>query len=438
MGELNPPSNIEIEAALLGALLINPVGIENVKQILTPEDFYDPIHRRIYTSMLDLHAQQKPVDYLTLAEYLSETNALDEIGGIDFLASLATVPPTALHLDSYARIVADLALRRRVLGAASQIAQLAFDQNLPLETILQSSEQVLAEAWRGRESHRIVGIRQATEQFIKKLQAQREHKDKHIIRSGFISLDAVIAGFQEGNLIVVAGRPGTGKTTFLLNLAYHAAVVQRRRVLFWSLEMSIPQLTYRLLARASGIPVDNIRSGTIDEEDLPRLHEFARTLSDAAIFLDERANLSPRQAYNIAASLRKQEGLDLVIIDYLQLMQSDEERENRVLEIGDITIALKRIAAELGIPVIVGSQVSRAVEQRADKRPLLSDLKESGTIEQDADLVLMLYREEIYQEDTPKKGLVDVIVAKHRMGDLGSVVLHFDPGSATFSDISTS
>lgn len=438
MGELNPPSNIEIEAALLGALLINPVGIENVKQILTPEDFYDPIHRRIYTSMLDLHAQQKPVDYLTLAEYLSETNALDEIGGIDFLASLATVPPTALHLDSYARIVADLALRRRVLGAASQIAQLAFDQNLPLETILQSSEQVLAEAWRGRESHRIVGIRQATEQFIKKLQAQREHKDNHIIRSGFISLDAVIAGFQEGNLIVVAGRPGTGKTTFLLNLAYHAAVVQRRRVLFWSLEMSIPQLTYRLLARASGIPVDNIRSGTIDEEDLPRLHEFARTLSDAAIFLDERANLSPRQAYNIAASLRKQEGLDLVIIDYLQLMQSDEERENRVLEIGDITIALKRIAAELGIPVIVGSQVSRAVEQRADKRPLLSDLKESGTIEQDADLVLMLYREEIYQEDTPKKGLVDVIVAKHRMGDLGSVVLHFDPGSATFSDISTS
>jgi replicative DNA helicase len=422
-----PPSNVEAEEAVLGALLIDPAAIVAVASTLSPEDFLRPAHRRIYAAMLDLYVRRQAVDYLTTLSELERAGHLDEAGGAVYLTELIERVPTAAHVEHYARLVERASVLRRLIRAAGQIAQLAYrDQAENVEELIDRAERILFSVSQLRLERDLTPISHLLDEYFQQIEHIHAHRGQLIgTASGFYDLDRVLGGLQPSDLIIVAGRPGMGKTSWLLSLAARVALDQKAVVALFSLEMSAEQLVQRLIASETGVSSHRLRQGQMSDDEFPLVTEAIGRLAEAPIFIDDSAGVTAFELRTKARRLHAEHPLGLVVVDYLQLMSAGVRVENRVQEISLISRSLKALARELKVPVVAASQLSRAVEARAEHKPQLSDLRESGSIEQDADVVLFIYRDEIYNPHTPKKNIAEVSVAKHRNGPLGSVELGF-------------
>ena len=461
--ERQTPSNVEAEQAVIGSLLLDPEAITKIAAFLRAQDFYLEKHRWIYETILDLHEQRDPIDFLSVITGLEQRERLDNAGGSAYLMSLLNSVPTAAHVEHYARLVEQTAVQRRLLDASAQIATIAFDGDEDVDQQIARAEQLIFDVAQRRLTQELIPIKRAVGQWIDRIDTLREHQGEMFgIQSGFADLDKVLGGLQRSDLIIVAGRPGSGKTSFALSIAYNAALQKHRRIAIFSLEMSAQQLVERLIAQvadtvASELPGDyerlridsqNLRLGNINDEQLHVLARASGMLSEAEIFIDESSLVTPIEIRGKARRLKAEMGgLDLIIVDYLQLMSDRAGRsENRVQEMSNISRQLKFLARELDVPVVALSQLSRAVEARTDKRPQLSDLRESGSIEQDADVVVMLFREKSYyptldawQRSHPNKPypehIAEIIVAKHRHGPTTEFNMFFDEKRAKFKDL---
>jgi replicative DNA helicase len=429
------PQNVEAEEAVLGSLLIDSEAIFRVSPFLKPDDFYIVKNGWIYDAILSLHERRQPADFVTVCDELENRGQLEEVGGAAYISSLINVVPTAIHAEAYGHIVERTALRRRLISAASQIAGFAYEEDQNVDEVIDRSEAVLFSISQRRVSRDLVPIRQVLADYYDRIAYLYEHRGEPLgIPTGFIDLDKLLGGMQRSDLIIVAARPGVGKTSMLLAMALTAARRFKQKVAVFSLEMSNEQLVQRLMSSETGIDSQRLRLGDLEETEWPKFVEAAGRLSDTMLFIDDTPGISALQLRTKARRLHAEFGLDLIMVDYLQLMSGDFRAENRVQEISYISRALKGLARELGVPVVAASQLSRAVEQRHDKRPILSDLRESGSIEQDADVVMFIYRDEMYNADTELKNIADIIVAKHRHGPTGVVQLFFRKQLAQFVD----
>lgn len=435
MADVLPPHSVEAEEATLGSLLIDPTAIPRVAAFLRPEDFYIVKNGWVYKAILALGDK---ADLLTVAAELARQNLLEEVGGESYLAQLTTAVPTALNVETYAHLVEDLALRRRLIQSASEIARLAYDQTTPVPQVIEKSEASLFSVSDQRMAGQMAPIRKAIDEFFERVEYLHEHRDEPLgIPSGYPDLDKLTGGLQKGDLIIVAARPGVGKTSLMLNIGYHAAFRHRQRVAIFSLEMSNEQLVQRFVASETGIDSQRLRIGDLKDEEWASLTRVCMQMSDLYVFLDDTPSLSPLDLRVKSRRIYQEYGLDLIIVDYLQLMQAEMggRSDNRVQEISYISRSLKSIARELKVPVLAGSQLSRLVEQRSDKRPMLSDLRESGSIEQDSDIVMFIYRDEIYNPDTEFKNIAEINVAKNRNGPTGKATLFFDKRLTSFKNL---
>jgi replicative DNA helicase len=431
-----PPQNIEAEQACLGSLLIDREAIIRVAPFLRAEDFYRESHARIYQAVLDLFEQRQPADFVTLCNTLEGRGQLDAVGGPAYVTSLINAVPTSIHVEHYGHIVETAALRRRLIDAAGQIARLAFEEDRELEEVIDRSEAILFEVTERRESKDLVRLRQLVNSYYDRLEYLQQHRDELVgLPSGFIDLDKLLGGFQPSDLVIVAGRPGTGKTSFALNIAQSAAARNNAVVAFFTLEMSGQQLVQRMISSETGIDSRRLMVADIYDLEWERFLKASGDLSETLIFVDDTPSPTPLEIRSKCRRLAAEYDLDLVVIDYLQLMSGGTRVENRQQEISYISRSLKGLARELRVPVMALSQLSRAVEARQDKRPILSDLRESGSIEQDADVVMFIYRDELYDELTDRRNIADIIVAKHRSGPTGQVALRFAKEQTRFSDL---
>ncbi|QSJ16322.1 replicative DNA helicase [Nostoc sp. UHCC 0702] len=433
-----PPQNIEAEEAILGGILLDPEAISRVSDRLVPEAFYISAHKEIYQAALRLHAQGKPTDLLSVTSWLADNDILARIGGRNKLATLVDRTVSAVNIDALAGLVMDKFLRRRLIKAGNEIVHLGYETESELPTVLDQAEQKVFGVTQERPQSGFVHIGDTlvnTFQDIEKRSEASEGIALPGLSSGFYDLDSMTSGFQRSDLIIVAARPSMGKTAFCLNLAHNIASYYKLPVAIFSLEMSKEQLVQRLLASESRIESTYLRSGRISQTQWEPLSRAIDILSEMPIFIDDTPNITVTQMRSQARRLQAEHGseLGLIVIDYLQLMEG--AGDNRVQEISKITRGIKGLARELRVPIIALSQLSRGVESRTNKRPMLSDLRESGSIEQDADIVMMLYREEYYSSDTPDRGIAEVIVAKHRNGPTGTVKLLFDPQLTQFRNL---
>ncbi|GHO49162.1 replicative DNA helicase [Ktedonospora formicarum] len=437
------PQNIDAETSVLGSILIDPDAMEHIVGILRAEDFYRDVHQTIYIAMEQLFAQQTPADFVTLCDALEQQNQLDEIGGESYILSLVNHVPTSGNLLHYAHIVARTSVLRRLIHAGSQIVAEAYeDQEEDVTTTLERAEQQIFEVsqryTQGTQS--ASHVRELLVGYLDRLTQASYQQGMTGVPTGFKDLDCLTNGLHSSDLIIVAARPAVGKTSFALSLAYHASVHHRRNVGIFSLEMSKEQLMQRLLAIDAGIDQQHLRAGLIEDDEWERIATSMSTLSEAGIWIDDTANLSPLQLRSKARRWIADHHIDLIIIDYLQLMEaggSDGRKgENRTQLVSLISRSLKTLARELNVPILALAQLSRAVEARASKVPQLSDLRESGSIEADADMVLLLYRDELYNPETTRPNTADVLIAKHRHGPVGEVVLTFDKRQTRFRDFS--
>ncbi|NPA27157.1 MAG: replicative DNA helicase [Chloroflexi bacterium] len=434
-----PLVNLEAERALLAALLFNPEIFHEVARIVQASDFGLPAHRYIWQAIQTLVNDAGSFDLTTLAHELARRGVLEKIGGSAYLAELLSYEALSIHAPQYARIIADLSLRRRLRDAASEIVRLAYQKDLSADEALAEAEKRLFAVSARRYEKELVPLEKVLEDLVKDLERRAEQQDLGGIPTGFAKLDQLLKGLQRSDLIIVAGRPGMGKTAFLISLARHAAQ-QHKRVALFSLEMSNEQVAQRLLSQETGISASRFREPyrlTSDEWGL--LVEAVERLSALPIYLDDTPVLTPTQLRVKCRRLQHLYGLDIIFVDYLQLMHSGRRSESRVQEVSYISRSLKQLARDLNIPVVAAAQLSRAVEHRQDKKPMLADLRESGALEQDADVVMFLYRPGVYarEEEKPppdEPDLTKVIVAKHRNGPVGEVDLLFIPTLAYFRD----
>jgi replicative DNA helicase len=430
------PANPEAEEAVLGSLLIDPDAVIKVASFLEPDDFYREKNAWIYQAILDLHERREPADFVTLVDELERRDQIQQIGGTAYITSLINSVPTAVHVEHYAHIVERTATLRRLIGAASQIAALAYEEAEDVNEVVDRAEQLVFNVSERRIRHDLTPVRQIMHGVVDRLDYLHRHKGDLLgVPSGFSKLDKLLGGFQKSDLIILAARPGVGKTSLALNVAVNAAKRYGQRVAFFSLEMSSEQLVQRLLSAETGINQQKLRLGEIAEDEWPMLMEAAGVLSETLLFIDDTPAVSALELRTKARRLQAEHGLDMLIVDYLQLMRSDSRNENRVQEISYISRSLKGLARELEVPLIALSQLSRAVESRSDHRPVLSDLRESGAIEQDADIVMFIYREDMVKENSERKNIADVIVAKHRNGPTDTVPLYFDKTLTRFADL---
>lgn len=430
-----PPHNIPAEQSVLGSLLIDRDAIIRVASYVRADDFYIRANGTIYQAILDLYNRREPTDFVTLSDELERRSVLDDIGGIGYLSSLLNTVPTAVHVEYYGRIVERTSTLRRLIDAGTQIVGIGYQDAVETEEALDSAEQTLFAISQKRQTKDFQSISDVLDRFFDQLDYLQQHRGEVVgVPSGFSDLDQLTGGLQRSDLIIVAARPSMGKTAFSLGLAYGAAVQHDKTVGVFSLEMSAEQLVQRLLATETGVDSHRLRLGMIDDNEWDRISRAFGRLAEAKIFIDDAANASVMDVRSKARRLQAENGLDLVIVDYLQLM-SGRRSDNRVQEVSEITRGLKSLARELNVPVIALSQLSRAVETRADHRPMLSDLRESGSIEQDADIVMFIYRDEKYDENSEKKGIAEIIVAKHRNGPVGSINLRFFERIARFADL---
>jgi len=435
-----PPQNIEAEQSVLGSLLIDPDAIIQVSPFLRPEDFYRESHGVIYDAILELHERREPVDFVTVCDELERRKKLSEVGGRAYITSLINSVPTAIHAEYYARIVERTSILRHLIVAAGQIAKLAYEESAEdVDEVVDRAETILFGVSERRLSREVVPIRQVLSQYYDRIEYLTEHRGEMIgIPTGFADLDKLLGGLQRSDLIIVAARPGVGKTSLVLAIANNAAQKYKQHVALFSLEMSSEQVVQRLISAETGIDSQRLRLGHINEDEWDRFAKAVGVLSEAQIFIDDTPALSAMELRTKARRVWTEHQLDLIVVDYLQLMRSDVRVENRVQEISYISRSLKALARELKVPVVAVSQLSRAVEQRHDKRPILSDLRESGSIEQDADVVIFIHRPDMVggggTEEAVSSNLADIIVAKHRNGPTGTIQLFFKRELAKFAD----
>jgi replicative DNA helicase len=425
------PHSIEAEEAVLGAILINPDSYFDVVQHLQAEDFFIHRHRFIWEAITRLHERHSPVDFLTINEELDQGGHLSEIGGPVYLSGLINQVPTSLHAEAYAQIIEQTAIRRRMLEAANQVAKLAFDESSTLENVINESEKAIFSVSHRLHARDFLPLSQVLGSLYDPSDESSPHSDMSGVPTGFIDLDRLLQGLQPSDLVIVAGRPGMGKTSLLLSIARQAAKVYKKHIAVLTLEATKEQLAQRLVAQETGIDTQRIRLRNLEENEWQLLNNCIETLNSIHLSLDDTPAITMHQIRSKCRQILLKHRLDLIVIDYLQLISGGERFENRVQEVSSITRQLKVLARELNVPVLAAAQLSRAVEQRVDKRPILSDLRESGSIEMDADVVMFLY----CPEDGELSNLVDVIVAKHRNGPTGTVKLAFRKSLAMFENI---
>ena len=423
-----PPQNVEMEQSILGAILQNNDAIVRLADTLQEEDFYHDAHKWLYRAMLDLFQENVPIDVLTVNEWLKKKDRLDTIGGPAYLAELVELVPTAAHVDYHARVVREKSILRALIRTATNIVTDSYEADEDVAALLDRAERAILEISQGKATSGFVDLQNVLKDSFRQLEALSARKEPITgLPTGFSDLDRQTAGLQPSDLIVIAGRPSMGKTTLALNIAAHAGMRTGKPIAVFSLEMSKEQLALRMLCAEARVDSAKLRTGFLAGNDWSLLTTAAGDLSGQAhIYIDDTPMQTALDIRAKARRLRSEQGdLALVIIDYLQLMQGRSRAENRQQEISDITRALKALARELHVPVVALSQLSRAVEQRRPPKPQLSDLRESGAIEQDADVVALLYRDEVYNEDSDERGVAEVNVAKHRNGPTGTLRLAF-------------
>ena len=433
-----PPQNIDAEMSLLGAVLIDEEVLAEISEQVTPRDFYDKRHATIFGAMMRLYERHKPVDLLTLTDELKRKDELDILGGSAYLTELTNYVPTAAHAEAYADLVAQKAVRRRLIKASTEISELGFDEDQDVQELLGKAEQELFAVSDQSLKQDLTSIEQIlTESFDRMEELHRNKGALRGIATGYRDLDNMTAGLQRSDLIILAARPAMGKTTFVTNLAYNVATIAKQPVLFFSLEMSKEQLVDRMLADASGVDSWNIRTGNLSDEDFAKLSEAMGEMAEAPIYIDDKPGLTVLEMRTKARRAAHEAPLGLIIVDYLQLMQGSGKSDgNRVQEVSEISRGLKLIARELNVPVIALSQLSRSVESRSPQIPQLSDLRESGSIEQDADIVSFIYRPGYYEPDNPEfENITKLIIAKHRNGPVGHIDLFFHPERLRFMSL---
>jgi len=448
-GEKLPPHNAEAEENVIGSLLIDGTAIYGTATILQPQDFYYEQNRWIYEACLELYQRNEAIDQITVAQELASREKLEACGGAAYLSHLISIVPTSLHVEHYAQIVYRLSVMRNLITAARQIENIGYEAGADVDDSLNKAEDALFRLRHGQGPRDFIHIRQVLDRYFETAPGtEAEGYPQETIPqvlSGFAGLDEFLGGLQRSDLIIIAGRPSMGKTSLALSIARNAAVKQEACVTLFSLEMAREPLVLRLLASEAGVDSRRVRLGLHTEAEEMRIMDATGVLSEAPIYIDDSALLRVVEMRSKARRLHYERGIDLIIVDYLQLIQGDSRGENRVQEISNISRSLKALARELNVPVIAVSQLSRAVEWRASHRPQLSDLRESGSIEQDADIVTFIYRDDYYHtreewerqypdKDYPE-GIADIIIAKHRNGPTGEIKLHFIPQKAKFEDI---
>ncbi|RLA96675.1 MAG: replicative DNA helicase [Deltaproteobacteria bacterium] len=431
-----PPHSLEAEQSVLGGIIIDNEAMNRVLELLRPGDFYKEAHQRIFGAMISLFERGEPLDLITLTNELKRSKDLERIGGATYLAQLADAVPTAANIAYYAKIVKEKALLRRLIAAATDIVTECYREGQDIEELLDQAEQAIFSISQFRVRPAFFPIKEVLKEAFRSIERLYEKKELITgVPSGFKDLDRKTAGFQPSDLIIVAGRPSMGKTAFCLNIAQYAAVEAKVPTAIFSMEMSKEQLALRMLCSEAKVSASKVRSGFLSEGDLQKLTMAASTLADAPIVIDDTPALSVLELRAKARRLKGETGLGLIIIDYLQLMRGRSSAERREQEISEISRSLKALAKELSIPVIAISQLSRRAEDRPGRRPQLADLRESGAIEQDADLIIFLYRDEVYNPHSDKKGIAEVIIGKQRNGPTGTVELSFIPELTTFRDL---
>jgi replicative DNA helicase len=432
------PQSREAEEAVIGAVLINPEAYYDVAHFLRGEDFYIHRHRWIWEVFTRLHERQIPIDFLTVSEELDQLGQLAEIGGPAYLTALINNVPTSLHATAYGRIVEETAIRRRMLAAANDIAKLAYQQESSVETVMDEAEKAVFGVSERRTTRDLQSIQQVLSDYYDRIdQLSRRGEETYGVPTGFTDLDRLLGGLQPSDFLIVAGRPGSGKTAFMLSAAKNAAQIHKKHVAVFSLEMSGEQLVQRMIAQETGIDSQRLRTAKLQEDEWALLAHAIEVLSNTVIFLDDTPALTPLQMRTKCRRLHLEYGLDLILVDYLQLMSSGTRSENRVQEVSYISRNMKVMARELNVPVLAAAQLSRAIEQRADKEPQLSDLRESGSLEQDADIVMFIHRPELYDKETLLKNIAQIKVAKHRNGPIGTIELVFRDSIAKFENAAT-
>jgi len=435
-----PPQNPEAEASLLGAILIDSDALVKIADIITPDDFFDPRHKHIYEAVTSLYEKRSPIDVLTLADELKNNSFLDMVGGPSYLTELTNYVPTAAHVEQYADIVAQKALRRRLIKASQQMTTLGFDESKALRELIEEAETSLFEVSQKHVKQTVVSLEAILAESFDRLDDL--HKDKNKLRgvpTGFRDMDNILAGLQRSDLFILAARPSMGKTALSLNLAHNVAVAGHS-VLVFSLEMSKEQLVDRLLAMESGVDAWALRTGNLTDSDFEKIGQAMGTLSEAKMYIDDTPGITVSDLRTKARREAHRQPLGLIIVDYLQLMSGGSKfggSDNRVQEISEISRGLKAIARELNVPLVALSQLSRSVESRSPQIPQLADLRESGSIEQDADVVAFIYREDYYNPETERKNITDIFIKKHRNGPTGGVELYFDREHQRFRSLDT-
>jgi replicative DNA helicase len=435
---LLPPHSVEAEQSLLGGLLIDPAAWDQVADVVRAEDFYRPDHALIFSALTELAAAGKPGDVVTVSETLARRARLDDAGGLGYLGTLTRDTPTAANVRTYAQIVRERALLRKLVAAGREISSSVFaNDGSSARDLVDLAEQRVFEI-----AEQSTGAREGAQSIasilpplIDKIDEWHSNPDKlRGLATGFTDFDRRTGGLRGGDLVIIAGRPSMGKTTLAVNIAEYAACnpASRATVVIFSMEMPSEQVVTRMLSSIGHVTLSGIRSGQVTDDDWVRITAATSQLSEAKIFIDESAALTPTELRARARRIKRERGLDLIVVDYLQLMQVPGTQENRATEIAEISRSLKALAKELSVPVIALSQLNRGVEQRQEKKPVMSDLRESGAIEQDADMILLIYREEVYDKNTTKKGMAEIDVAKHRNGETGPFLLTFQGAYSRF------
>ncbi|NIA11578.1 MAG: replicative DNA helicase [Nitrospiraceae bacterium] len=437
-----PPQNVEAEQSVLGSLMIDKNAIIKVADLIKLEDFYKESHRQIFGAMLDIYEHREPIDLVSVSNRLKEKKQLDEVGGQSYLASLANAVPTAAHIAHYAKIVQKKSTLRRLIDAASQIVSSGFNETEEVDKILDEAEQKVFSVSQKHIRQDFIPIKPILSDAFDRIDELNKHKGTlRGLPTGFVGLDNILAGLQKSDLIILAARPSLGKTSLALDIARHVGVKEKTPVGLFSLEMSKEQLVDRMICSEANVDLWKLRTGKLSSEgendDFSRIGYAMGALSEAPIYIDDIVSANVMEMRTIARRLQAEHGLGLIIVDYLQLMEGRGRTDNRVQEISEISRSLKGLARELNIPVLALSQLSRAVESRPDQIPRLSDLRESGSIEQDADVVLFIHREDRVKKEveTEKRNIADIMIAKHRNGPIGQIKLYFNENIVSFRNL---
>ncbi len=432
-----PPNSVEAEVSVLGAMLQDSAAVLRATEHLRPEDFYQPEHKEIFSVMMDLYLQRRPIDLVTLHTELARKGSLEGVGGNAYLMKILNSVSTSANVKAYIDIVQEKSTMRKLIQACQKISGECFTQRTPLENILSSAEKAIFDIVMNQtDGETLVPLREVLVKTYDQIdELSRLHGAIGGVPTGFIDLDNLLTGLHPGELVVVGARPSMGKTSFAMNIASHASLKRGKSVAVFTLEMPREQIAMRMLCSDAQVDMQRVRKGTLTDKDWSSLANSVQSMADAPMYIDDTAGITPSQLRSRCRRLKMDKGLDLVVVDYLGLMKADGRVESRQLEVSEISRQLKAIALDMKIPIIACAQLSRANKDRVDKRPVLSDLRDSGSIEQDADVVMFLHREEYYNKDTEDKNIGEVIISKQRSGPLGTVKLAWLSEYTTFANL---